>query len=211
MRSWLPLLLCPFAAGCFGFAYPSVSETPAIIVRENDVRAFRLISDWTMSGPWMTGPIENCHSVEELPITEDTVEAQKDSYLYYYYLALPFANGSRTRTVEVLLYRPGYETVEIAAQSGLWSLFAPKRIGVIWKPAPDLAAQEKALERIISGYWKDSLGKATWQFAAQEYTRLAQSELAAGPRMEKTRERLLKMARDCEDRAKEAPLSRGRY
>jgi hypothetical protein len=202
MRAWLPLLCCPFLSGCFGFAYPSVSETPAVTVRENDVRAFRLISDWTMSGPWMTGPIQNCHSIEELPITQETVEGQQDSYFAYYYLIFPVLNGSRTRTVEVLLYRPGYETVEIPAQSRLWAWFAPKRVQAVWKPAPDLAAQEKALERIVCGYWHHSMGKATWQFAAQEYTRLAQSPLAAGPEMQKTRERLLAKARECEESAR---------
>src|SRR5262249_12000959 len=117
MRAWLPLLCCPLLSGCFGFAYPSVSETPAVAVIEPDVRAFRVVSECTVSGPCITGPIQFSRQVEEVPGAWPVVQSQQDAYLAYHYLLFPVLNGSRSRSLQVLLYRPGYETIEIPARS----------------------------------------------------------------------------------------------
>jgi hypothetical protein len=198
MRSWLPLLLCPVLSGCFGFAYPSFSETPSVTVKEDNVRAFRVLSEWTMSGPVITGPIEMWQMVQEIPVARATVDRQQDSYLAYCYMLFPVLGGSRSRTLEVLLYRPGYETVEIPSRSLLKAFGETKRGPIVWKEAVGLEAQEQALERVVTrnpGYWLNQEGL---RFAAQEYARLADSPLVSGPGKEKERERLRAKARECQ-------------
>ena len=201
MRAWLPLLLCPVVSGCFGFAYPSFSETPAVNVKEDNVRAFRVLSERTLSGPFMTGPVVIWQSVQEIPVLKATVERQQDSYLAYYYMIFPVLNGSRSRTLKVLLYRPGYETVEIPPRSLLQAFGETKRAPVVWKEAVGLEAQEQALERVISQNPGLGLNQEGLQFAAQEYARLADSPLVSGPGREKERERLRAKARECEELA----------
>jgi hypothetical protein len=198
MRAWLLLLLCPVVSGCYGFAYPSFSETPAVNVKEDNVRAFRVLSEWTLSGPCITGPIEIWQSVEEIPVLKATVERQQDSYLAYSYMLFPVLNGSRSRTLEVMLYRPGYETVEIPSRSLLEAFGETKRAPVVWKEAVGLEAQEQALEKIISQHPGRRLGQEGLRLAAQEYARLADSPLVSGPGKEKERERLRAKARECE-------------
>jgi hypothetical protein len=201
MRSWLPLLLCPVVSGCYGFAYPSFSETPAVNVKEDNVRAFRVLSECTLSGPCLTGPFEISHTVQEIPVLKATVERQQDSYLAYCYMLFPVLNGSRSRALEVLLYRPGYETVEIPSRSLLQAFGETKRAPVVWKEAVGLEAQEQALERIVTRTPKYWLGQEGLRFAAQEYARLADSPLVSGPGKEKERERLRAKARECEELA----------
>jgi hypothetical protein len=198
MRWWLPLLVCPALSGCFGFAYPSFSETPAVNVKEGDVRAFRVLSEWTLSGPCITGPGGVWHSIEEIPVIKKTVERQQDSYLAYYYMIFPVLNGSRSRTLTVLLYRPGYETVEIPSRSLLGAFGETKRAPVVWKEAVGLEAQEKAVERIIGPFPGSWLGQEALRFAAQEYARLADSPFVSGPGKEKERERLRAKAKEYE-------------
>src|SRR5262245_49755324 len=201
MRWWLPLLLCPVVSGCFGFAYPSFSETPAVNVKGDNVRAFRVLSECTVSGPCITGPVQFSRSVHEIPVARATVDPQQDSYLAYNYMVFPVLNGSRSRTLKVLLYRPGYETVEIPSRSLLEAFGETKRGPIIWKEAVGLEAQEQALERVISQNPGLGLNQEGLQFAAQEYARLADSPLVSGPGREKERERLRAKARECEELA----------
>src|SRR4026208_1331330 len=98
MRCWLLCLACPFLSGCLGFGYPSFTKTPEFKTSAVDVRAFRVISEVTMSGPRMPGPIQVGRSVEEIPILDDTVGPQSDGYFAYYFLLFPGLNGSRSRT-----------------------------------------------------------------------------------------------------------------
>ena len=135
MRSSVPLLVCPFLAGCLAFGYPAISATPEIALPDTDVHAFRVCSDVTMSGPWMTGPIAFGRSVDEIPVMEAAVSPQRDAYFAYYYLLLPIASGSHTRDLEVLLYRPGFETVAIPARPW-WQGPGNQRLEKIaWKKA----------------------------------------------------------------------------
>src|SRR5262245_16986403 len=115
MRCWPVLLLCPCLAGCLALGYPTISRTPEVTVPADDVRAFRVSSEMTASGPLATAPIQLSSSVEEIPVVDATVEPQRDASFSYYYLVFPYS-GYRSRTVEVLLYRPGYETVEVPAR-----------------------------------------------------------------------------------------------
>ncbi|HZT83082.1 MAG TPA: hypothetical protein VFA26_22835 [Gemmataceae bacterium] len=199
MRLWPAFLTCPLLAGCLGFGYPDLSRTPPVAVPTDGVRAFRVVSAMTMSGPIMTGPIQCNGWVEEIPIVNGTVRPQHDACFSYYYLIFPF-NGSRSRGLKVVLYRPGYEIVEVPARPW-WQQPGGVTEKVAWKEAPDLPAQKAAVDRIIAGFQLAVPSKEVLQFAAQEYARLADSPLAAVPEMAATREELRKLARECLDRA----------
>jgi hypothetical protein len=70
---------------------------------------------------------------------------------------------------------------------------------VVWKEAPDLAAQEKAPETLVPQHpLAQCRNRKVLDFAAQEYARLAGSPLALTPEMAETRGRLLTKAKEYE-------------
>jgi hypothetical protein len=190
-------------AGCLGFGYPDVSSTPALATASDEVRAFRAVSESWMRGPWMTGPIEIANRVEGIAVKGRTVGPQRNAYFTYYYLLVPVLNGSHTRTVEVLLYRPGYELVEIPARPW-WSVAAsnaPEK--VVWKEASELLAQKAAVDRIAFRFSGQKCDKDVLHFAAREYARLASSPSAASPEAATTKAELERLAKDCQQKAGE--------
>jgi hypothetical protein len=102
--------------------------------------------------------------------------------------------------MHVLLYRPGFETVDIPARAWWQSLGWSQPQPVAWKEAPDLPAQEEALNNVVQPRFDPPRkgSKAVLQFAAQEYARLADSPFALALSMSDTRERLLAKAREYE-------------
>ena len=172
----------------------------AIAASADGVRAFRVDSEVTTSGPLMTGPIRLEGSVEEISVVNATVGPQRDAYFAYYYLAFPF-NGSRSRALEVLLYRPGYQIVSIPARSWWRAMDGGRPEGVTWKEAPDLLTQKGAVDRVASGRQRMSASKGVLQFVAGEYARLADSPAASTPEMAEERAELLALAKACEEQA----------
>jgi hypothetical protein len=202
MRAWLPLLLCPLFSGCFGFAYPSITETPSTAIAEKDVRAFRKTSGRTFYGALIAGAIGISDEVEEIPILEATVAPQTQTYFAYGFIIFPLFGVSESRSLRVVLYRPGYEAVELPARAWWRSIGAKHLEDVQWKPAVDLEAQMHAVDAVVLRSWKDYVGNPkVLKFAAQEYARLAQSPLAAASQMREIRDKLLAAARECEELA----------
>jgi len=203
---WRPaFLVLPFVSGCLAFGYPTLWETPALSVPDEDVRAFRVESQYTRGGCLIAGWINCWHHVEEIPVVAARVGAQNDAYFSYYYLLFPFT-GNTSRSMRVLLYRPGHETVEIPERP--WWRFPglARPEPVVWKEAPDLAAQEKALETVVVRQtlcWKHCHNKKLLEFAAQECARLADSPLAHTSEMAETRGRLLTKAKEYDALAKQ--------
>jgi hypothetical protein len=197
MRAWPIWLLCPFFAGCLALGYPSVSRTPPVSVNESDARAFLVTADSESGGGVITGWIKYGRSVRELPVAKATIEPQWDTHFDYYYLLFPFA-GSSQRSRTVLLYRPGYELVELSARGWWECLDSGQPVRVRWKEAPTLVAQEKALSRIVGEHQTTTLDASTAQFAEREYARLVQtqSDSPETPEASKTHERLLARARE---------------
>jgi hypothetical protein len=197
----MPLLCCPFLAGCFGFAYPSITETPSVTIAERDVRAFRKTSGRTFYGALIAGAIDIYDDVEEIPLIEATVAPQTQTYFAYDYVLFPFG-GSEWRSLRVVLYRPGYEAVELPARAWLRSIGRKQLEQVQWKPAIDLDAQTRAIDAVVLRSWNWYVGNGkVLQFAAQEYARLAESPLAGAPEAKEAREKLLAAARECEELA----------
>jgi hypothetical protein len=203
MRVFVAYVTCFFFSGCLGFGYPDLSRTPAVTVDSNEVHAFRVLSQATAIGPIITSPVWLRGSVEEIPVMSGMVGPQGDADFAYYFVLFPLLEAGHSRTLEVLLYRPGYETVVIPAHSWWLTLGREAPEKVAWKEAPDLLAQKEALDRIVEGWSLRSLNKGVLEFLAQEYERLANSELAAAPTMAPSREKLRFRARECHDLASE--------
>jgi hypothetical protein len=171
---WLAFLFCPFASGCLAFGYPNVTATAPATVDTSEVRAFRVTSETTFGGAIIAGYIQLAHDIEEIPITP-VIASQSDASFCYWTLVFPFGS-SHHRQVGVVLYRPGYETVELPGRP--WWQFpqhaTPAR--VVWKEAPDLAAQAKALEPLLSAWHSFSSvsNLSVLRFLAGEYERLVQ-------------------------------------
>jgi hypothetical protein len=197
MRVGLLFLVCPLLSGCLAFAYPSVSKTPAIRIAEPNVQAFRVVSGFTQSGPWLTGPIEMYKTVEKLSATDSLIAPQSDAYCPYYYLAFPVAEGCHQQSLTVLLYRRGYEPLSFPAATFWWISDQPVRPE--WNKAENLQGLEAALKKITPSRHNQSPGgEEVRQFLAQEYDWLAHSELASGPDKEKDRRRLLEKVKEQE-------------
>jgi hypothetical protein len=200
MRYALLVLVCPLLSGCLAFGYPSVTRTPAIAVDAPDVKAFRVVAHHGFFGCVIAGAIIMYDEADEIPVTKSRVEPQKDTHFSYSWMIFPVWADSRFQDLKVMLYRPGYEIVEIPAKSWWRSLGDSQPEPVTWKAAPDLASQKSALDRLAKGrlgLMADGREKKMAEYAASEYTRLADSPQASAPGMEAVRDELRKSAEEC--------------
>jgi hypothetical protein len=170
MRTWSVCLIFPFLSGCLALGYPSVTRTPPVAVDAPDVHAFLVTTDSDSGGGVISGWLQHGRGVRELPVAEATVKPQWDTHFSYYYLFFPFS-GSSSRNREVLLYRPGYELVDLPSQAWWECLGSGKPVRVTWKPARDVKAQEKALAKLTGGAGS-SLDDRTREFVVAENARL---------------------------------------
>jgi hypothetical protein len=176
MRNALLIAVCPFLSGCIAFAYPSVRQTPEIVVPEPDVRAFRYTSDFGFFGAIIAGAVQVGDKVEEVPITNATIDAHRDNYCRYCFMAYPIFATHHTRNETIRLYRRGYEVAEIESRHWLLESFRTQPIAVTWRKAETLEAQEKAIDDLTPGFggWTPSFAV----FLAEEYSHLSESPLA---------------------------------
>jgi hypothetical protein len=197
------LLLCPFASGCFvpiGAAWPSVSVTPPLQTNAaaDQVRAFRV--DAVDANATLEFHEPSVYTFRELPVAAGgwvvpQGKAACDYGWYWNCIALDFWKVKR-HTVLVRLYRPGCQTVEVAA----WAL--PK--GVQWNGVADLAGQEKAVDDLVSlgtpDFWGDILKEENDKHSSLVFRRLGN-----GSDSPEHREALLFAASEYERLAKTAP------
>jgi hypothetical protein len=170
MRTWSVWLIFPFLSGCLALGYPSITRTPPVAVDAPDVHAFLVTEKSDSGGGVITGWLQHGREVRELPVAEATVKPQWDTHFSYYYLLFPYS-GSSARNQEVLLYRPGYEPVELSSQAWWECLGSGQPVRVTWKRARDAQAQEKALAR-LAGAGGTSLDARSREFVVAEYGRL---------------------------------------
>jgi hypothetical protein len=191
MARWFLLLTCPFLPGCLAFGYPSVTYTPAVSNLEEDVHAFK--ATWGDGGMSliMTGGEWLEDSIDELPLCRGTLESQRQSYFAYFVGGIP-VSFSKHLGWSVLLYRPGYEVIEVSSRWWGRHVLEPRIDKLAWKPATDLDAQVKALQELCPEPGRRIASERVRQFVAHEYERLAASPLATTPDQ---REALLARAR----------------
>jgi hypothetical protein len=187
MRRCLIFLFCPALSGCLAMGYPDISATPCVSVESSDIRAFLVSSRWQQSG--RPQPLDGCQEISAAPVVAGCVEPQWNAYFRYHYIAfLTFSFYEQDK--EILLYRPGYETVNIPVRAW-WNVCAREPLRVEWKKAPDLAAQVMALAQ-ITRFW--SRDKDVLHFGAQEYRRLADYPEAGQTTQQPPREELLPLS-----------------
>ena len=169
MRMLPILLVCPFLQGCFAFGYPSVNQTPPIVVTDPDVKAFRVTRDYECFGHIIAGAMKMGDSIEEIPITDRLIASQRDNYFRYQTFVLGFG-AHNDRSVSVYLYRRGFETIVIEPHSWLAG-WHQQEISPAWKKAETLEAQEKAIDDLV--IYRARPANAFCQFIADEYTAVA--------------------------------------
>jgi hypothetical protein len=182
MRTAFLLLACPFLGGCIAFGYPDISRTPTIPIDVPEVHAFRVVSDSEFHGFLICGTFAWGRTIEEIPVTDATVPAEVERSFPYAWEVYPIYGCNRHRSMAVLLYRPGYDLVEVPARNWLLSIATFEAKPIEWKPVP-FDRQVAALNRLLGGsdsmLRSDHVDRNVAEFAAGEYERLSRSPDAA--------------------------------
>lgn len=197
MRLFAILLFFPFLSGCFAFGYPAISSTPSIQIHEPEVHAFRVVSGIDKAGN--VGMFWDYYdSIDKVHISKNVILAQTDLYFRWGIGAISSGEHGHSQSLEVLLYKRGFETISIPAIS--WLKFGDRSPKLEWKKAESLVDLEKAIGSITPyGVIATRLGRdaeatpEVWQFIANEYTWLANSKWVTENNM-KDRQRLLRKA-----------------
>jgi hypothetical protein len=219
MSRWLFLIaLLPHCTGCLYYAYPTLSHTPELAVDNKDgsVQAFRVDIDRTERKP--LAPITQ-YTLTSIPLDSRGLIPSQLELAPATGVLNPLGvveGGQHERslyTMVVRLYKPGFRTLEVKA----WE----KSRELQWFPAPDLLAQEKAIDDLLAvPATPDQPSRGTWwelkdeklpglglqpgsvsssqrkalEFGATEYQRLACTPIASSPSMQIARERLQQKA-----------------
>jgi hypothetical protein len=162
-----------FCSGCIiPYAYPKFAYTPALSVSapSDEVRAFRV--DYTIDdvrNPWLREQRFSEIGLGRSGKVPAQVAAKADYGAAIFGVALNHVihNG---HSISVRLYRPGFQLNEVDA----WDSGGP----IEWKPAQDLAAQERVLEQLfpvdqIDSDYRAPAHRNALEFGAAEYDRLA--------------------------------------
>jgi hypothetical protein len=133
------------------------------------------------------------------------VEPQQDVTIAHYAWLFPVLGVSWSQSLEVLLYRPGYDPVTVEARPWWFLPGYYHTESVRWERLPDLHAQEQALQRVMQkgGQHFLLLEPELLHFAAAEYERLARCWGTASAEACAHRERLLASAGQCRAQAVE--------
>lgn len=231
MSRWFVLIaLLPHCTGCLYYAYPTLTHTPELAVDNKDgsVQAFRVDIDRTERKP--LAPITQ-YTLTSIPLDSRGLIPSQLELAPATGVLNPLGvveGGQHERslyTMVVRLYKPGFRTMEVKA----WE----KSRELQWFPAPDLLAQEKAIDDLLAvpatpdqpskGAWwelKDeklpglglqpgsvsSSQRKALEFAATEYQRLACTPIASSPSMQIARERLQQKANWLRHYAQQMPV-----
>jgi hypothetical protein len=148
MSRWLFLIaLLPHCTGCLYYAYPTLSHTPELAVDNKDgsVQAFRVDIDRTERKP--LAPITQ-YTLTSIPLDSRGLIPSQLELAPATGVLNPLGvveGGQHERslyTMVIRLYKPGFRTMEVKA----WE----KSRELQWFPAPDLLAQEKAIDDLLA-------------------------------------------------------------
>jgi hypothetical protein len=166
-----------FLSGCIlPYTYPRLSYTPHLTVDApcNELHAFRV--DFTKHGADIDSfiPEDGKQQLSKISLASTPdVPAQMKLSADYGFAVIGVALNYRVHTnhsVAVRIYRPGFQLVEIRS----WE----REEKIVWKSAPELAAQEETLDRLfpvdrLDTDCKTDEHKASLLFGASEYKRLS--------------------------------------
>jgi hypothetical protein len=147
MKRWLMLLfLLPQCTGCLAYAHPSVIYTPEqpLPTPNGSEHAFRVDVDRTERKP---APTSSEYTLMRIPLTANGIIPSQLEIAPTTGIYNPFGIGETKEherssyTMLVRVYRPAFRTIEIKA----WD----KTRELQWVAAPDLAAQERAIDDLL--------------------------------------------------------------
>jgi hypothetical protein len=161
--SFWAMLALPFLPGCFipvPYAFPTVSFIPPVYVGDEDqalehkdLHAYRVdirqyfgCPDLPLPAQYFLSPIT---TLGDWSSPQGKVSAD---WGYIWNCIALIYDGRIHHTVQLRLYRPGYELVRIRS----WQM--PTRVA--WKRAPDLLARENALDALLAA---PELGNCAFQ------------------------------------------------
>lgn len=135
----------PLTAGCLiPYAYPKLDYVPGAAFAPNgsDVHAFRVDASADQLDLGESGTSFGLKPIELRPDGRlpGQIALSLERGVYVAGVAVNY-NVGRVHTTRVRLYRPGYQLVEVSA----WGSSGP----VVWTPATDWAAQEKAIDDLL--------------------------------------------------------------
>lgn len=143
---FLAAVLLPNCTGCVAFAYPTIQHVPELTVPNPDgsVHAFRVDVDTTVRPPNET---KTQYTLSRIPIDArglipSQLELAPATGVYNPFGVTGVAEERTSYTMLVRAYRPGYRTIEVQA----WE----KSRELMWLPAADLVAQEKAVDDLLA-------------------------------------------------------------
>lgn len=143
---FLAAVLLPNCTGCVAFAYPTLVHVPELAVPNPDgsVHAFRVDVDTTTTAP---NAVKTQYTLSRIPIDArglipSQLELAPATGVYNPFGVPGVAEERSNYTMLVRAYRPGYRTIEVQA----WE----KSRELMWLPAADLAAQEKAIDDLLA-------------------------------------------------------------
>ncbi len=148
MKRWVMLLLLlPHCTGCLYYAYPNITHTPELAVRNDDggAHAFRVEVDRTERKP---APPSTEYTLTRIPMDRrGVIPSQLEIAPTTGVLnPLGFVDGQPHERSQFSLlvraYRPGFQMIEVKA----WE----KSRELQWTPAADLLAQEKAIDDLLA-------------------------------------------------------------
>ena len=140
-------LIFPFLPGCLAFGYPSATYTPPVASLPPDVHAFKWTYNTGGMSMIMTGGERVSTKVEKLPIEDGRLDSLHHAYFAYFLGGVPVSFSEHHRW-KILLYRPGYEMLEIPSHWCGQKVFQPNVDRLPWTPAKDLNSQLAALDVI---------------------------------------------------------------
>jgi len=148
MARWLFLVaVLPQCTGCLYYAYPTLSHTPELAVDNKDgsVHAFRDDIDRTERKPLAPATQYTLTSIalDARGLVPSQLElAPATGVLNPLGIVEGGQHERSTYTIFVRLYKPGFRTMEVKS----WE----KSRVLQWFPAPDLLAQEKAIDDLLA-------------------------------------------------------------
>ncbi len=148
MSRWLFWIAClPLCSGCLYYAYPTITHTPDLAVPNPDgsVHAYRVDIDKTERKPLAP---QTQYTLSEIKLDlrgliPSQLEIAPTTGVLNPLGVIDGGQHEKTNfTMLIRAYRPGYRTIEVKA----WE----KSRELQWFPAPDLAAQEQAIDDLLA-------------------------------------------------------------
>jgi hypothetical protein len=158
--------------GCLAFGYPRVTYTPQVASLPSDVHAFKSTLSFGGKSIVMTGGESISGTIEEIPIVDGRLDSLDHSYFSYFIGGIPVA-FFKEHDWKIILYRPGYEIIEIPSRWYVRKFFASQIDQLAWKPAKSIEAQLAALKLICPEGGFSTPSPEIRRFVDQERERLA--------------------------------------